>query len=435
MSMKSERSTKQLRARVRWFALGSILLLALTAYSLARIYTGAQGSQAQIALAMRQVSEVTWRVKSLEMWTKLSLSEIKQQTNSSGSNDLIKTKAFALSEARALDSLPYLNQVVDPETIYALKRVLKILEAIQTLADQPLQVASMLENTQGDISILVKEAGNLNFESVANLLTDTQNRLFQSFAIASAISLISVTITLALWKTERNLVKKLFETDKTQLETLGALSSGFAHVTQNTLWSLRESLRNVSSNQKLVAKERANIEQALSDIKSLNALNTALTKAAHDPSKDDELRPLSDIVSHVKPIFEREDGSIRYSIDPSIDEVPMPFATSVFVISELLNNALDALKNSSDGHVSLSVRKARKSIAIEVEDTGPGMSNSVRDNCLSPFFTTKSESNGHCGFGLHSIDRLISGLGGQLNIQSCENEGTTVSINIPRGQA
>jgi len=83
--------------------------------------------------------------------------------------------------------------------------------------------------------------------------------------------------------------------------------------------------------------------------------------------------------------------------------------------------------------VKLAIQRDRKSIVINVEDTGAGMSVSVADNCLSPFFTTKPESSGHCGFGLHSIARLISGMDGNLKITSKENVGTRISITIPRG--
>jgi len=398
-----------------------------------RTYNVAQTSQAEIALAMRQVSEVTWRVKSLEMWTRLTLKEAQHANDRKEPSSLIRSKAFALGDARALNSLRYLDQVLDPATVAVSSDVLKILEQVQDPLMTSTQSAELLEGSLQEISILVKEAGNLNFESVANLMTDNKRSLIQNFSIAIAVAIVSLTIALALWRTERSLRERLLQSDKTQLETLGALSSGFAHLTQNTLWSLRESLDALKDLQTIPAKDREGIGRALGDIRSLNALNKALTKAAHDPSKDDEDRPLTEIIEQVGEIFEGPEKRVSLSLDPSIENTRLPFATTVFVLSELINNALDATQSTPDGHINLTVRKDRRSIAILVEDNGSGMSSSVSENCLQPFFTTKPETSGHCGFGLHSVARLISGLDGQIRMHSKKDVGTTVSILLPRG--
>lgn len=432
MLTKSALSIEQLRARVRWFGLGAAILLVLTAYSLVRVYNGAHASQAQIALAMRQVSEVTWRVKSLEMWTRMSQRELQVELGNPGNSQLLKTSAFGLSDGQALKSLSYLDRVVNSEAIAALDRILTVLQRVQIEgAPYGSDQLNVFDSALQDAAILVKEAGNLNFEAVAELLTNSRRKLLQDFAVATAISMISILIALALWRTERNLTGKLSEAHKSQLETLGALSSGFAHMTQNILWSLRESLTSVASIRSLKAGDRNQIERALTEIKSLNALNTSLTKAAHDPSKDDEIRPLGDVVAHIEPMLGETSGGIEVNVEPAAANVSVPFATSVFVISELLNNALDAIRESKRGKVVLTIKLARKGVTIEVTDTGLGMSPTVQENCLSPFFSTKSESAGHCGFGLHSIDRLVSGLGGTLEVQSQERSGTRVFVTIP----
>ena len=105
--------TSKRERRIRVLSLAAMALIALTLLSMARLYVGAQSSQANIALAMRQVSEVAWRVKDLEMWTRLSVSEA---GTDGGSPD--RAAAFALSNAKGFVRLPGI-ECQDPPKLFS----------------------------------------------------------------------------------------------------------------------------------------------------------------------------------------------------------------------------------------------------------------------------------------------------------------------------
>ena len=77
--------------------------------------------------------------------------------------------------------------------------------------------------------------------------------------------------------------------------------------------------------------------------------------------------------------------------------------------------------------------QAREFVMVSVSDTGTGMSPEVREKAFEPFFSTKEEGRG-TGLGLSMVYGFAQRSGGHINIDSTEDEGTTVCIYLPRAQ-
>ncbi|MCB2184068.1 MAG: response regulator [Desulfobulbaceae bacterium] len=69
-------------------------------------------------------------------------------------------------------------------------------------------------------------------------------------------------------------------------------------------------------------------------------------------------------------------------------------------------------------------------ISFEVADNGLGMSESVRNRCLEPFFTTKEVGEG-TGLGLSVSHAIMKELNCRLEIDSVEGEGSVFRLLIP----
>ncbi|BAF71587.1 sensor histidine kinase [Sulfurovum sp. NBC37-1] len=79
----------------------------------------------------------------------------------------------------------------------------------------------------------------------------------------------------------------------------------------------------------------------------------------------------------------------------------------IHVILNLLNNARDALtaKNIDDKHIIIRMYRDRKSVYLEIEDSGGGIPEVLIEKVFDPYFTTKEESGG-TGLGLY-MSKLI----------------------------
>jgi CheY-like chemotaxis protein len=81
--------------------------------------------------------------------------------------------------------------------------------------------------------------------------------------------------------------------------------------------------------------------------------------------------------------------------------------------------------------LTLRVRPADddKLVAIDVEDTGIGMNDEVKQRLFEPFFTTKEA--GGTGLGLASVREVVEAQGGRVSVESELGKGTTVSMLWP----
>jgi signal transduction histidine kinase len=66
-------------------------------------------------------------------------------------------------------------------------------------------------------------------------------------------------------------------------------------------------------------------------------------------------------------------------------------------------------------------------IAIDVGDTGSGMSTEVAQRAFEPFFTTKDVGKG-TGLGLSMVYGFMNQSGGHVGLRTAEGRGTTVTL-------
>jgi PAS domain S-box-containing protein len=114
-------------------------------------------------------------------------------------------------------------------------------------------------------------------------------------------------------------------------------------------------------------------------------------------------------------------------------------------VLNLAVNARDAMQDG--GTVAITIANAsagllghppelrgKDAVGIAVHDTGSGIAPDVLERVLEPFYTTKPIGKG-TGLGLAMVHGFATQSGGALQIESRVDEGTTITIYIPRGDA
>jgi len=81
---------------------------------------------------------------------------------------------------------------------------------------------------------------------------------------------------------------------------------------------------------------------------------------------------------------------------------------------------------------TLTVRTVREkdSVLIQIEDTGIGIPEEIRDKIFEAFFTTKQKVKG-VGLGLSVCYGIIKGHGGEIKVDSEVGKGANFTISLP----
>lgn len=132
-----------------------------------------------------------------------------------------------------------------------------------------------------------------------------------------------------------------------------------------------------------------------------------------------------------------------FEIEPVLLTDPNHFRQ---ILWNLLVNAVEAMPEGGDLRVHVgwaegegeesdprredSVSKDQEvlKIRIDIEDTGPGISEDIRDKIFDPFFTTKEKGT---GLGLSIVYQLVENTGGQIVLNSSPKNGTIFSLFFP----
>jgi signal transduction histidine kinase len=99
-------------------------------------------------------------------------------------------------------------------------------------------------------------------------------------------------------------------------------------------------------------------------------------------------------------------------------------------VVNLVFNAIDAMPEGGDLHLTAVALKREGAVAIEVRDTGGGIAPADRPFIFEPFYTTKKAGAG-VGLGLSTTLGIVERHGGRLTIEETGSQGTTFRIWLP----
>jgi signal transduction histidine kinase len=99
------------------------------------------------------------------------------------------------------------------------------------------------------------------------------------------------------------------------------------------------------------------------------------------------------------------------------------------VFANVVKNALEATERQPDPRVDVALYARDGAAVVEVRDNGVGMRPEHRERLFLPFFTTKPMGT---GLGMAIVKKIMDLHGGEIEIQSVPEVGTTVRLVIPR---
>jgi signal transduction histidine kinase len=226
-----------------------------------------------------------------------------------------------------------------------------------------------------------------------------------------------------------------------RMRALGTMASGIAHDLNNGL-SLILGYGDMLLADKEAVPAGTEVESYLKEMVLAARDNAELVKRlrefyrpadAREPRQAVNVNELIDqALSLTAPRWQSQadDKGASIKIKKDLDDVPNIAGSPAElreVLTNLIFNAVDAMPRG--GRLCFRTRCRGKTVRLQVSDTGTGMTEEVRRNCLEPFFTTKGEKGS--GLGLAMSYGIIRRHGGRIAIQSVLNKGTVFTIHLP----
>lgn len=208
---------------------------------------------------------------------------------------------------------------------------------------------------------------------------------------------------------------------------LGEMSSAVAHSLRNPLATIRSSAEMAQD----VASQSAqkNIGDIISQVDRMSRwvreLLVSLRPMNDDYETVDLVLAIDDTLSAFEALIKRSNVEVHFT-----PKTCPPIVSQQVLLTQILNslfaNALEAMPKG--GHLTIDIEQPSAGhVRMILTDTGKGMTRQQQQMVFKPFFTTKQ---GGLGVGLALVKRIMERFEGSVELTSQEQEGTRVCLNF-----
>jgi PAS domain S-box-containing protein len=230
-----------------------------------------------------------------------------------------------------------------------------------------------------------------------------------------------------------------------RLASVGTLAAGVAHEINNPLTYVASNLafvgdllgrlRGVPSAGDEVAEAETAVREALEGARRVRNIVRDLKFVSRAP---DARRVEVDIVSEVRTAINLSQNEIRHRarLVTRLDPVPTVLSSEGQLGQVFVNLLVNAAQAIPEGHPSANEVRISTRVdgdgwaVVEVADTGAGIPAALRARIFEPFFTTKAVGTG-TGLGLSICHGIVTSLGGEIELETEDLQGTTFRIRLP----
>jgi signal transduction histidine kinase len=221
-----------------------------------------------------------------------------------------------------------------------------------------------------------------------------------------------------------------------RLSALGQLAAGVAHEIRNPLNAISMASQRLKRDFTPADEEKGREFQLLSGVirDEIRRLNGIIEEfLSFSKTRRLELRnyPVTEVLQKIINLIQEEASSKGINIRTLGFEPPVVFPMDMDKLQQaILNFVKNAMESiTAGGEITIAVnRKDNGHVVISISDTGCGISPEEMEQIFNPEYTTKEKG---LGLGLALAHEIIRGHGGEIQIFSTPQVGTTFEITLP----
>jgi signal transduction histidine kinase len=216
------------------------------------------------------------------------------------------------------------------------------------------------------------------------------------------------------------------------------LARRLAHELKNPLFPLQLTVENLirareQSPEMFEEIFRESSQTLLAEISNLKGIIGRFSEFSKMPQPQLQRVQVNEIVEAVARLFQaqfsaqgREAIHCEMQLDRRLEPIAVDPELLHRALSNLVLNAMDAMPKG--GTLTLRTRRDDGKVAIEICDTGSGLTREECERIFTPYYTSKQHGT---GLGLAIVQSVISDHGGRISVQSEPGKGTAFVIELP----
>ena len=225
-----------------------------------------------------------------------------------------------------------------------------------------------------------------------------------------------------------------------KMSSLGHVAAGIAHEIRNPLTGINSYLYTLEDlcDSEIIAGDKIEmIKQIVRQFQLASDKIEAVIKRVLDFSRPSipkmDLIDLNQCIEETLNLsaimLRNNDIKLEKSLEPDLPKCYGDSHLIEQVIVNLINNASRAMgKNQKAKRIRIDSFRKKKSLYIQVSDSGPGIPTELKHQVFDPFFTTGKDGS---GIGLSIAQRIIADHNGTIEILKSKWGGATFRVQLP----
>ncbi len=459
-----------------------IIMLTLLVLTMLSLFTMNQYAQNDL------VSEIQDSSQEISKAIQMSIEDITSEGETSRLTDYLnKARDRGINEINIISNEGEILDSSDPEKIGKKREIKKLEKGVRAATRQPAG-ASILSQKPYEVVVPVivgdEQLGYVQINMLLDNIRDIQHanfirRLFATcmvFAVGIAFTIylarrytepihrlagdfkrvsagdLSVTIPVEsqdeigeLAHGFNNMVEKLREREVLEkrlyeaehLSRVGQLASGIAHEIRNPLNYISLAIDHLKVEMlPLCSDKRPELEELTDKIKEEVRRANYMVLNFMNYGRPLKLRralvAYTDILAKVLPLINDRLAEQHIRVEQHIDpDVPLLWVDQELLRNCILNFLSNAAQAMTDGGVislGASIDAEHGRVALTFGDQGSGIREEDMTKIFQPYFTTKDVG---IGLGLAITERIIKEHGGEIQVRSLPDKGTTFTVLLP----
>jgi two-component system cell cycle sensor histidine kinase/response regulator CckA len=218
---------------------------------------------------------------------------------------------------------------------------------------------------------------------------------------------------------------------------IGMLARGIAHEYNNILTSLQGLLGFASqpdAKEKEIREDAAQAKKLVERAADLTQQIVALSEGPPPHRRPCRIEQIAhSTLGLIKEMFKKDGIEVVEKYDVGVPTVAVDRAQVAQVLLSLLINAREAVSGRTEKRITVSVSRRGTRACLSVEDTGRGIPpENLRTVFQSPVRSADAGNpRSATGLGLSVVERIVRNHGGEVEVSSSLDVGTTIQLLLP----